>query len=589
MRDFQQLNDRSRVYCPLWMVLISCLLCGFVDNSSAIAGQPKPIYWKQRLFYIPYQVQNPQRARSPVRKVQLMISRDGVSNWQVLQEAEPHVQGFSYNAPEDGEYWFALRHIDRRGKPWPSASITAQMRIIVDTTKPEISLSGTLDATGSIVVRYEATDVSLNVDTLHLEARPQGGSWVSLTPGLHDVSHPDRLLGRVRWAVPANVPVVEVRASLSDRAGHQGETQTAINLSGPAIGPAASPSLSPLASGRGTVGRPTGAHDPFRSAPSAPARNWPSSDEIADRSSQETPVTNLFAGANTQSPPPMLNPYTSAPADRAGNVDSSRTPARLIGDGVPTTPPLANSTEAENSDAPRAVFGQDGWGTLDDSQNVNAVRAVNSRTFEVEYNLESVGPWGISKVELWGTHDGGNTWQSYGVDSDNRSPVRATVPESGTYGFRILVDGASGIGSPPPRSGDKPELVVEVDLQPPAAAILAVEPQTGDLAGHLQIRWTADDSNLEDRPVSLYYGSYADGPWSAIATQIPNVGSYSWRMERHLPERFFVRLEVRDQAGNVAVRQTPTPITINRSQPTGTLRGVRPVENDYPQNETARR
>ena len=41
---------------------------------------------------------------------------------------------------------------------------------------------------------------------------------------------------------------------------------------------------------------------------------------------------------------------------------------------------------------------------------------VNARTFDVEYDLQAVGSWGVAKVELWGTQDGGKTWVSYGVD-----------------------------------------------------------------------------------------------------------------------------------------------------------------------------
>ena len=53
-------------------------------------------------------------------------------------------------------------------------------------------------------------------------------------------------------------------------------------------------------------------------------------------------------------------------------------------------------------------------------------RMVNSRTFELEYDVDSVGPSGIGRVELWGTRDGGQTWRRFTVDSDKRSPLRST-------------------------------------------------------------------------------------------------------------------------------------------------------------------
>ncbi len=217
----------------------------------------------------------------------------------------------------------------------------------------------------------------------------------------------------------------------------------------------------------------------------------------------------------------------------------------------------------------------------------SGARVVNSRTFDVQYDIESIGPWGVAKVELWGTHDGGRTWQSFGVDNDNRSPVRVTVPAPGVYGFRILVDGANGAAALPPRSGDEPELVVAVDLKPPTAELLSADIGQGNLAGHLLIRWAATDTNLEPRPINLFYGTLPNGPWSTIAAGLENTGGYTWRLERHVPDRFYLRLEARDLAGNLATSQTPTPILLNRPQPTGRLRGVRPVEDNQRRYDTA--
>ena len=210
------------------------------------------------------------------------------------------------------------------------------------------------------------------------------------------------------------------------------------------------------------------------------------------------------------------------------------------------------------------------------------MQMVGSRTFELQYDLASVGPWGVAKVELWGTHNGGHTWESYGTDPDSRSPMRVSVPSAGTYGFRILVDGADGARAQPPRSGDPPELVVHVDLQPPVARLEPVEHGQGNQADHLIIRWTAADGNLSSRPISLMYSSSPTGPWSTIAAGLENTGQYTWRIERHVPTRFYLRLEVRDTAGNQVTVDSPEPVVLQRAQPVGHLRGVRPVTPGAP-------
>jgi hypothetical protein len=72
-----------------------------------------------------------------------------------------------------------------------------------------------------------------------------------------------------------------------------------------------------------------------------------------------------------------------------------------------------------------------------------------------------------------------------------------------------------------------------------------------------------------------------------IATDLDNNGQYAWRLLRQIPERLYLRIEIRDKAGNVAVRQSPAPVVLNLPQPTGRLRSVRPVNDDPSRYRTA--
>ena len=199
---------------------------------------------------------------------------------------------------------------------------------------------------------------------------------------------------------------------------------------------------------------------------------------------------------------------------------------------------------------------------------------VSSRTFDLDYALESPGQWGVSRVELWGTRDGGETWRNYALDDDNRSPLRVCVEGEGLYGFRLVAQSTGGLAATGPQPGDLPELWVAVDLKGPRAELLSVQQGVGNMSDHLVIHWRVEDSNLESQPIALFYSSRAGGPWSAVATGLENTGEYAWRLDRYLPSRFYLRLEARDLAGNVASCQTPQTIVLNRAQPTVRLRGV---------------
>jgi hypothetical protein len=202
----------------------------------------------------------------------------------------------------------------------------------------------------------------------------------------------------------------------------------------------------------------------------------------------------------------------------------------------------------------------------------SAPKLVGSRTFALEYDLDDAGLGGVSKVELWGSRDGGKTWNRYAQDDDNRSPLIVTVDEEGLYGFRIVVQNAGGAIAEPPRAGDSPELWVSVDLKRPVVELTAIDRGQGNMVDHLVLRWKAADNNLEPRPIALFYSSRPTGPWSAIATNLENTGEYAWRVERYVPARFYLRVEARDTAGNLAAFQTREPVEFSPPNLAGRLR-----------------
>ena len=66
------------------------------------------------------------------------------------------------------------------------------------------------------------------------------------------------------------------------------------------------------------------------------------------------------------------------------------------------------------------------------------------------------------------------------------------------------------------------------------------------------------------------------GPWLPIASGLENTGRYAWPIDNRTPPQFYLRLEVRDEAGNVGVHETTEPVTIDQSRPTVRIRDVRP-------------
>jgi hypothetical protein len=109
-------------------------------------------------------------------------------------------------------------------------------------------------------------------------------------------------------------------------------------------------------------------------------------------------------------------------------------------------------------------------------------------------------------------------------------------------------------------------------LKRPVVELTAIERGQGNVADHLTLRWRAADNNLEPRPIALFYSSRPAGPWSAIATNLENTGEYAWRVERFVPARFYLRVEARDTAGNLAAYQTREPVEFSPPNLAGRLR-----------------
>jgi hypothetical protein len=295
------------------------------------------------------------------------------------------------------------------------------------------------------------------------------------------------------------------------------------------------------------------------------------------------PVDNGAAKSNVESPHGNAH-FAALPPSAEGGIEQ----APLNGPRFAALDPFRQTSSVKRLPAPtpitplpsiaEATQALPPVGPVDEHRPLPAqTKRVGSRTFALEYDLADTGRWGVSKVELWGTRDGGKSWHSFAIDDDHRSPLVVTVDQEGTYGFRIVVDIAGSAVSTRPSPGDAPELWVAVDLQRPVVELTAIERGGGNLADHLTFRWNVADDNLEPRPVALFYSSRPSGPWSAIATSLEDTGEYAWRVERFVPARLYVRLEARDTAGNLAAFQTREPIDFASLGATGNLRSAEPI------------
>jgi hypothetical protein len=202
---------------------------------------------------------------------------------------------------------------------------------------------------------------------------------------------------------------------------------------------------------------------------------------------------------------------------------------------------------------------------------------IGSPRFPLKYAVEDAGPGGPATVELWVTRDGGRNWHYLGQDPDRTSPFQVELPGDGSHGLRIVARSASGLGDQPPRSGDPPEVYVEVDTTPPLVRMGPVQLLQGNGESAVRLTWKAEDAHLGAKPVVISYRpDRPDGIWQQITPSLPNTGQYVWKLPPNLPGRVHFRVDVIDTLDNRGWAETPegSPVVVDRSRPRGRILGL---------------
>lgn len=597
---------------------LAAACCALPAAIAGAAAPGEPIATRQNVFAIPFQVSPARTPAESPKAVQLYVSDDRGANWRLEKQLEPGAGRFPFRAAHDGEFWFQVRTIDANNRVLPEGPQQPGLKVLVDTVSPSIELSAVEDKAGEVALQWRCTDPSLDTATLKIESQAAAaGQWFAVPTNEADIQRaPQNNSGRARFRVAEGASEVAVRLEIGDRAGNRATSQATVRLNsragGAAVGaagaaapgtsgtpaqsaslpnngaaaadnppasnePGAKPWPADQAGNRPPTSNPPGGQTPL--VPLTPAPNPPVQPPSLTRSASEAPATPArsasegFPPAPSTAPgnlaaPPLMPISGGTGTSPISPLPSAQLPATWT--GAPSgTPPQAGAVPAAqpaNNTIPRSLFDPSILPAGLTPQQVNVLK------FQVDYGVESVGPAGVGRVELWGTRDGGRTWQSFGLDSDNKSPLVVTVPGNGLYGFRIVVSDTNGRGEPAPRNGDTPQVWIAVDASPPEVHI-SPPIVRGEL---VPIIFTVADEQLDPQSVSLFYSHRADGAWIPITQGLGNVARYDWAPQPGISGPVFLRIEARDRGGNIGSAITREPLLLDRPVPKSTISGIRP-------------
>lgn len=230
------------------------------------------------------------------------------------------------------------------------------------------------------------------------------------------------------------------------------------------------------------------------------------------------------------------------------------------------------------------IQGGVGWGGSGDNTNtrreLETIQKVNSKTIRLNYRTEDVGPSGLSTIEVWMTKGGSRKWERYPQDANTKPPYDITVKDEGLYGFTLIARSGVGLALRPPEAGDRPDIWVEVDITKPVVKLDKPFVGQGQDTGKLSISWTANDKNMSRQPITIFYREKSVDHWIEVpgAINLPNTGRYVWHMQSNVPYQFALKVEAKDEAGNIGMDETIESVKVDLARPKVRVIGVQPAQ-----------
>lgn len=249
---------------------------------------------------------------------------------------------------------------------------------------------------------------------------------------------------------------------------------------------------------------------------------------------------------------PMAGMWTIEVSGRTGDVPQGPQAFSLVASGaqeyVPGNPPTVTLTDPNGGENWEVGSFHDITWTMSDTEDPSTALEVT-----LDYSTNGVTyPYNIITDQTG--------FGSSGVYPNWQIP---NTP-SGTCRVRITVrDTAS--------STDSDESNGVFTIYSDAPAVNAVSPDVGDSlpgGGAWEITWTASAGSfpLVANPISIYYSASATGPWTPIASNEPNDGTYDWNPVPTFNGNYYIRITADDTGGHTG-EDINGPFEIDSSTP----------------------
>ncbi len=466
------------------------------------------------------------QVRQAVQEIHLYVKDQPSAVWKLHDKVAGTQESFTYQAPRDGEYWFTMVTVDKKGRSHPAdvKNEPPGLAVVIDTTPPHIDLTN-LGATGEVhLIQCDLRDPHLDIAKTRLLF--QGGDKVfrdlQAVPGRTGV-----------YCIPAEAVYTGlIRASSEDLAGNQAFVEVHLSNMRTAKAPVAAAQ----------------ADKDQKKTPEAPPLTFPKN------------LANVPEVLPLELPKPVdpLAPSVNTKVDY--RPDGTEGPRWLANTKVE----LPQITNPPHQVAKPAV-----------TPEPTKRQIVNSTKVFLDYQIENAGLSGVGKVGVWITRDKGQSWHKVGEDNQRKSPIEVQLPGEGLFGVTLIASNGRGVMGAPPATGDAPDGWIEVDTSKPSAQITAVRTAIESNQAVVHISWSSADKNLADAPVDLFFAATPQGPWLPIVKGLKAEGTHRWAPPVEIGPQAHLRLTAKDVAGNIAIASTLAPVFFeDPARPRAVIRNI---------------
>ncbi len=512
-------------------------------NVASNAEVPSRTYFNRRSMVLPVRVD--ERMRGQIQEV-LLYCKDAPQNPWVLRDrlTQGQASGFRFTAPRDGEFWFSMVTVDRQGRAFPPSPDHEPpgLVVVIDTTPPAVSVQAVGETDEGALFEVAVQDE--NIDPTKTRFQFQSGD--RMFRPVEPVAGRQNVFCVPKQAVWTGL----ARVSAGDQAGNSAQRE--INLNGNPLNQAQAgvpTNPAPVINPQGEV--IVAVDPPPTQFPTTVTAQRP----VSRVAPQETPVFEF----SNQQPLSAPNPVVEKPRTQPRNL-----------------PDLNRGTEAihPTEPSPSLLRPKNGATTTTRRDGLTVRKIVSNPRLALNYQIDQVGASGVGKIEVWTTRDMGQSWQKIAEDRDRKSPLEVTLPGEGIFGLSVVVTNGRGFGGTPPNPGDTPEMWVEVDTTRPSAEIVDIR-NADDEPSTVQVIWKTTDKNLSGEPVDLFYSKDRQGPWQVLAKGLRNTGQYRWTPNAEVGPQAYVKLVVKDLAGNQSTSETLQPVLLDDlSRPRARILGI---------------